>query len=564
MPVPVVSAELFLETMWPEIHPAASLLIWTHPEKRSLWFQETAKAARAALSKAALGQQVYLGVCLMPAGLRHDERGPADRAMASAGLWLDLDIQGPGHKKTNLPTTQDEALALLDPAWPPSAVVHSGGGLQIWWFHKEPVYFATIAERQRYAVTVDRWQRSIRNRARVAGLDVDSTADLSRLLRVPGTMNTKTGQPVPVQVIEWSERRYELGDIEDYLDELGVPVNEKLVVMEESGEGWEGVTLHRDAVVSPADMDALALVDPKFPATWSHARTDMQDQSQSGYDMALADVAVRAGWQAQKVLNLLVANRNAHNRKILRLDYYRRTIGKVQRTQREAEREKKQKAAEPKKLPTDPTQRRGEAMRIVSEVIGVEVTRVVKFAGKVPQYRLETKAGVVLLGGIENAMSQTKFRERVTAQLNRFCPPMKVKKWTEVGDALFSLVEEEESDMDSSGAGQLEMWLATYLTAHYVYESWESLRTARADGPAPHADQGYVWVNATALRNWLVVSPYREKVDQHEVSQGMRLLGSKPRTKAMNGTSYSYWALPPERWPVEKHVNPARRSDAAD
>ena len=72
------------------------------------------------------------------------------------------------------------------------------------------------------------------------------------------------------------------------------------------------------------------MLDSKFRQTWKKDRPDMQDQSASSYDMALANAAVRADWPDQEVVNLLIAFRRAHGFDLkLREEYYALTIGKA-------------------------------------------------------------------------------------------------------------------------------------------------------------------------------------------------------------------------------------------
>ena len=65
------------------------------------------------------------------------ERGKIDDIIGIPGLWLDLDYDSPGAHKARHPLPQDEdaALSLLDAApYKPSLIVHSGHGLQVYWF----------------------------------------------------------------------------------------------------------------------------------------------------------------------------------------------------------------------------------------------------------------------------------------------------------------------------------------------------------------------------------------------------------------------------------------------
>ena len=75
-----------------------------------------------------------------------------------------------------------------------------------------------------------------------------------------------------------------------------------------------------------AKFDAL-MQGNRFAQTWGHARSDLQDQSPSTYDMSLASQAVGAGWTDQEVTDLLIAHRRYQKVDLkLRLDYYQRTL----------------------------------------------------------------------------------------------------------------------------------------------------------------------------------------------------------------------------------------------
>lgn len=140
-------------------------------------------------------------------------RSTADNALALAGLWADLDVAGPAHKRTGkrlaLPPTIDAALDIVAKVvTPPTAVVHSGHGLQVWWLFQEPATLDApgpnladlerrlIAHLQGIAAELGPW-------------DVDNVADLARVMRTPGTVNRKPGlPPAPVYVMQadWAVR----------------------------------------------------------------------------------------------------------------------------------------------------------------------------------------------------------------------------------------------------------------------------------------------------------------------------------------------------------------------
>jgi putative DNA primase/helicase len=82
----------------------------------------------------------------------------------------------------------------------------------------------------------------------------------------------------------------------------------------------------------PADKFQDLMRRKKFSQSWGRQRDDLKDQSSSGYDMSLAAMAVRAGWDDQEIVNLCIAHRRNHGAPLkLRLDYYQNHVLKPAR-----------------------------------------------------------------------------------------------------------------------------------------------------------------------------------------------------------------------------------------
>ena len=168
-------------------------LLWTLPDKRSLWFLvgNYSDMAEAAIALAA-DHDVYIGVSLFARDLGPHSRGKLDDAAGIVGLWADIDVASPAHKKPNLPPDMEAAGFLLQAVGPkPTMLVHTGHGLHAWWLFREPWIFDSDAERKRAASFSRRWQQTLRTLARHHGWDLDATHDLTRVLRIPGTFNHK-------------------------------------------------------------------------------------------------------------------------------------------------------------------------------------------------------------------------------------------------------------------------------------------------------------------------------------------------------------------------------------
>lgn len=207
----------FLGHLWPE--PVGVVGIFTLPDPASWFGSDTQAIAKAAVANAA-HKNVY--IC---AGAYSTKpavgRGTEDMVIAIPGLWADVDIKGEAHKAENLPPDMDAALTIVSGVGVlPTLVVDSGHGIQAWWLFKEPWVFDTDAERLDAKQLSKRWQSLLRSVARDKGWTIDGTADLCRVLRVPGTINHKIiGSPKPVWFQEigprydWTELKEIVSDI---------------------------------------------------------------------------------------------------------------------------------------------------------------------------------------------------------------------------------------------------------------------------------------------------------------------------------------------------------------
>jgi len=299
------------------------LVIFTTPDKHARLFISAEEAVRHARSRSAT-QNVYFGLSLVRGAPRG--RGKVDDAAAIGALWADIDVASDVHRRTDLPASVDQARTLLA-ALPlrPSYLVHSGHGLHAYWLLKEPWTFDAPEERQRAAAVAKGWHGAVCAAAAARGWHLENLGDLTRVLRLPGTLNHNgAGAAVTVRVLECQrDLRYAPGDFEPYL--VRVLESPRAV---DVGE----LTLSPDTE-PPALKLAEALVEcPQFRQTWERQRADLPDQSQSGYDLSLATIAALRGWTDQEIADLIIAARRRHGQnpaKALRADYVRRTIARA-------------------------------------------------------------------------------------------------------------------------------------------------------------------------------------------------------------------------------------------
>ena len=197
------------------------LSIWTLPDKATGWYptDRLSLAVKYALSRATT-DDVYFGLGLRQAR-QADGRGDSDDVLGIPGFWIEIDFKHDVHRKVNLPPTIDEALSLVREALPlePSLMIGSGYGIHAYWLFRELWVFADDADRQAAYHLLHRLQATIQAVAKLHGWDVDSTFDLARVLRVPGTYNRKIpDDPQLVTIIDAHEnRRYNASDFTEHL-----------------------------------------------------------------------------------------------------------------------------------------------------------------------------------------------------------------------------------------------------------------------------------------------------------------------------------------------------------
>lgn len=160
-------------------------------------------------------RDVWFGVATRRERLSAGRRGEASDCVEVPGLWADIDIAGPNHRNNEgLPATLDEAIALVGAfPLPPSILVWTGGGLHGYWMFTEPVAAADAT------VLLERWATTWERVAGERGLRTDNVHDIARVLRVPGTVNNKTPDPVAVEIHSTTGAVYDVSDIQDATDD---------------------------------------------------------------------------------------------------------------------------------------------------------------------------------------------------------------------------------------------------------------------------------------------------------------------------------------------------------
>lgn len=520
-----------------------SVVVWIKGEKKRTTYATTVDGA---CREAGQGVgDVYAGVGYAPRGAAQTlgpHRRPSKSDVAGiVGLWCDVDVNGGPEGKTGAAPDRAMAEELVRRApLPPSMVVDSGYGLQPYWLFDEPWLFGTNEERQGAAELIAKWQEKLRNIA--AELDptfgIDQGAkDISRVLRVPGTANLKGGLKAPVRLVSYEDDvRYSLKDFEPFV------VNVQLTLA--SAFQANGAAIADDIVIElrfdadpPFDrFEALSEVDDLFLSAFSRARGDdpkTRAWTPSNWDMALCDRAVRARWENQEIVDLLVASRRKHGDDLKRPDYYVRTIARARATIDVAKAEERREEAIVELEAPPVTAGDDDPMHVLGlfeQVVGVPLRAFVQYGrdpdeGGVFELVLTGRyeGQTVRIGDAEMLLNPMKVRARVMTVTGTLPPAVKRERWDKVIERLMRVRQLHESE-EENAAGVLRQWLRAYLAATQGGERAEALRHNY-----PHVHEGRLYLHQGHLQTF-VKNRYGERLQRRDLSAMLRASGFRSET----------------------------------
>jgi hypothetical protein len=148
------------------------------------------------------GRGLFFGV-----GTVNGDKRNKETVVETIGLHADLDFA-----KIDGEPGRDEVLRQLARLrYLPSATVFSGNGVHAYWLFKEPMPTQG---------SIERIEAALRQLADHVAGDLP-VCEVARVLRMPGSHNTKNGAWNEVEITSFDpERRYELDDLEEWLSEV--------------------------------------------------------------------------------------------------------------------------------------------------------------------------------------------------------------------------------------------------------------------------------------------------------------------------------------------------------
>jgi hypothetical protein len=158
--------------------------------------------------------QVYFGINRRSHSLAIGERGGNGDVGNISIIGMDIDVSDPKEPDEELPQSQEEALTLLETfTLKPSFTISSGVGVHAYWALNEEIEITNDQERKDAQELVRSFYRGFAEFAHP--FKFDSTHDLARILRFPGSWNFKDPEN-PKQVFflsENPERTYSIAEI---------------------------------------------------------------------------------------------------------------------------------------------------------------------------------------------------------------------------------------------------------------------------------------------------------------------------------------------------------------
>lgn len=531
---------LFLETLFEDKPDDLYILIWTLPDKMSIWLKTPLDFEKyfIELLDDSSKRDIYYGVGLSPKNFGSTKRCPAEKISAIPGLWIDIDVKDSVHKKKNLPDSLNDALSFLNELpLKPSIVINSGHGLQALWLFKELWVFDSEEDRKRAIELSAGWNAWLNRIAHSKGWTLDATHDLSRILRLPGSINWKS-DPKRVEIINSTDIRYNPFDFEPYII-TGKPLGKTFSV--QKGNIYSFI-LDQNASPPFDKFQALAEAEPKFMRSWKKERSDLPSQSE--FDMSLASFAAMAGWSDQEIVNLIIAHRRLHGTDLkLRYDYYGRLIDKVRSSIRGTD-------IEPHDLDKE------EALRFLRAELGIPIVKVIKRGIEPAIYSIvienEGKEIEVIIGTVRQMLSQSSVRAAIYEFANVAMDIVKTQKWNKMVALMSKITEYIETRTRES---EIREWIKEYIENLRYGLSNDVPWTNALNTNSAFMRDNRLWIHLDHFREWIKVNK-GISLEHSDVSSYMSRLGFVRRSvSARIDTTVktrNYWASP-ENWKPETH-----------
>lgn len=516
----------FLASFYGEIPDGERFCLWRAKGKRHTWCDTIEFGAKAGGNHSE--EDTYFSMGLYPGSI---SRRTKDNVSCIFGVWLDIDVGDKDNGKTYFPTMEEaiewvyDALAGM---W--THVVHSGGGLHVYLMFDEPLWLTEEQTRFDAEMAVKAYHRWADSQC---PYDIDPIIDLSRIMRLPGTMNKRAGERC--HLIDTCKTETSVSDLLQKLPTVSLTGSGHLAGTD--GDVDLGSLKQRIALMCEADQT--------FDKTWRRMRR-FPDKSPSGYCMSLANQLCSAGLSNAEVYAALKTWRTGQADAKDKPDtWYQTCIGKA----REAAGPEREEIALNTKLDLSLTEEDEEQQTdTVTHIFGAPFKRMVKkvteeYRGhkEKASYVLEFVDASVIVPSTGTLLNQTAMRELLYEELSLLMKRMKAPQYDKAILVLQKLTEEERVDLEGNMAFAIEEELRTFV--HAKKEQMETTEhwTNYNRGMLFEDEDGALYFNWSAFK--IRLEGVRIKVNNKELAKILRLLGSAPKQFNDNDRT-RLWSIP--------------------
>lgn len=566
---------IFLESLFAG-KPEGYLLLCLTDTKQPIWFGDLEDAIECA--EFVPDDDLFVGVGLAKRDYGPELRCPSEDVSGIVGVPVNLDLRSDAHQSDNLPKTIEQAMSILPGDMPPSLAISTGDGIQAWWLFSEPWTFGNDDERHQAVALLHRWNTMLKENAGQLGFTFERSTDLGAVLRVPGSSNCEdSANPRKVTIHAKNDCRYIRSDMVKYLDRLEVPFPEaERLAATEWAESLQNrpLAVNLSARISEERLKSWLDADPRFKNTWFRLRDDFRDQSQDRYDLALASFGFSAGCTEQEIVDLIVHHRSLHRHKArTTVEYFQRTLAKADKRSSGKDpvlghagaipigasaRPATDRQDELEALPPTPERVRIVLCREISAALGIEVLRIVKLTGQVPQYRLELAQGKIEFPSVSKFIDQNTVRDAIAGTTGFLIQRVKSKEWQHIAQMLLSACLEEQGSDELYCEGAARLHIGQYLADVKFIPSFKGQPAQNLRRPIVQhgriticAIDLQIYINKTMLQNFSV----------QKIAGMLSAIGAKTVRVRWKKQDQSRWELPleefdPSDFPVPESGEP--------
>lgn len=297
-----------------------------------------------------------------------------------------------------------------------------------------------------------------------------------------------------------------------------------------------------DADVTASELDLLK-TDAQFKQAWDRKRR-VTDQSASAYESVIADLAMRAECDDQKICNLLIAHRRTHGEGFKpERDYYERVITEARARMAVAEKLKSYGARK--------THSREEALADLLTLLSVRVTSIQRFMTDPRSYVMRLDNGSYVEFRTSREMfDQNSLRQALIDYTSVKIPRFKNVEWDDVENCMIECVEDVESSSESTHLGATIEWLRTYIRKHLRPDMPRDGQISAAIEGKPAVLDGGICFSMDGLKRSIMLESSEQPPAKTLLAVRLRQIGCEYqpqvslRPSGGSNTSRSLWFVP--------------------